>query len=326
MTVVAASERPQEMHWLARGMIVMLAFTLLLAWPVPTTTAAPNGTPPEVDAYVELAVGSEVAADNAGNDPDDPWGVGYAAGILSVELGGFDDDVSPPASWSVTERYAGMEPTQFAAGTVGDSYWSNYDFPGNDGINLALTIPVSMTDYDDDFGGGSFKTEEWIIAAESGSGAATTVTVEAPIVIVQEDGTNARFDAPATGVIVRTRGTWNTSNWSGWLGGHTAWTTGKKSRMIFTTTVTEGQSIALIMPMAENRGEARIKLDGVKVGEVDTYIEGPRRHCVVMWQSGPLAAGKHTIKVINLASDGHARIDVDAFIVAGGTSQQNGDG
>jgi hypothetical protein len=37
----------------------------------------------------------------------------------------------------------------------------------------------------------------------------------------------------------------------------------------------------------------------------------------VMWQTPPLPAGEHTLQVVNLATPGHRRIDVDAFMIAG---------
>jgi hypothetical protein len=290
-----------------------VAFVMLLGWPVPAGNATPaeisepiglaapaiTAASPEISAQVEFVVGSEVDHDYY---PEYPWGSASASGILTVDLGGFE----PPATWAVTDWYAGMAPEERAAGSIG-AY----------GVDMSITIQTGFTDYDDDFGGGSFKHTHWAIDAENGAGDATTVNVSSPMVVVQEDGTNARFDAPEPGVTVATRGNWRTSNWDGWLGGHTAWTNRRWSRMTFTATVSEGQVIAVVMPMAENRGEARIKLDGVKAADVDTYVEGPRQHRIVMWQTGPLAAGEHTIEVINLATDGHPRIDVDAFMIAG---------
>ena len=81
--------------------------------------------------------------------------------------------------------------------------------------------------------------------------------------------------------------------------------------------VTEGQVIAVVMPMAPNRGEAKIKLDGVNQGRIDTYSQ-TKMNRVVMWQTPPLEAGVHTIAIINLATEGHPRIDVDAFLLTGG--------
>ena len=229
MTLVRAHARTADSARLARGLILIVAFVMVLAWPVPSANAAP----PEVSAQVEFVVGSEVAHDYL---PEIPWGSASAQGVLIVDLGGFE----PPATWSVMDWYAGMAPEERAAGSIG-AY----------GVDMTIAMQTGFTDYDDDFGG------------------------------------------------------------------HTAWTNRRWSRMTLTATVSEGQVIAIVMPMAENRGEARIKLDGVKAADVDTYAEGPRQHRIVMWQTGPLTAGEHTIEVINLGTEGHPRIDVDAFMIAG---------
>ncbi len=73
MTIVRAGIRETDARWLARGLIVTLAFVMLLAWPVPEANAAP----PEVSAQVEFVVGSEVGH---GYEPDVPWDYGYTSG------------------------------------------------------------------------------------------------------------------------------------------------------------------------------------------------------------------------------------------------------
>ena len=57
------------------------------------------------------------------------------------------------------------------------------------------------------------------------------------------------------------------------------------------------------MPTAPNRGQARIKLDGINQGRIDTYSE-TKANRVIVWQTPPLEAGTHTIEVINLATEG----------------------
>jgi hypothetical protein len=270
----------------------------MFTWAMPAAHAAP----PDVEGRIEFVIGSQVGHNYM---PAVPWDVAYADAVLSVELGAFDD-VSPPGAWSVETWFAGFAPAELASGSIGAL-----------GLELDLTVPIDVTDYDDDFGGGTSKVMYYEVEAENGAGEATTVRVNAPIVVVQEDGKNARFDALEPGTLVTTSGRWRTSNWDFWLGGETAWTTKRGSRMWFTATVYEGQVIALVMPLAQNRGEARIKLDGVNQGRVDTYVAGPTQHRTIVWQTPPLSAGSHTIEVINLATRGRPRIDIDAFMIAG---------
>jgi len=56
-------------------------------------------------------------------------------------------------------------------------------------------------------------------------------------------------------------------------------------------------------------------VDPFRTRRVDTYSE-TKANRVIVWQTLPLAAGTHTIEVINLATEGRRRIDVDAFLMA----------
>ena len=290
--------RRLETNWVTRGMVVTVAMATMLTWAVPAAHAAP----PDVEARIEFVIGSQV---DHNYKPEVPWDAAYADAVLRVELGAFDD-VTPPGTWSVETWFAGMAPNELASGSIGAL-----------GAEIGLTVPIEATDYEDDFGGGTFAVTHYEVEAVNGAGATTTVNVTAPIVVVQEDGKNARFDALEPGTSVTTNGRWRMSNWNGWLDGQTAWTTKKGSRMWFTATVSEGQVIAIVMPLAKNRGEARIKLDGVNQGRVDTYVPGKIQRRTVVWQTPPLSAGSHTIEVINVATPGHPRIDIDAFMIAG---------
>ena len=169
MTIGYASRLNDESSWAARGMVVALAVAMLLTWAAPAAQAAP----PEVDARIEFVIGSEVGHNY---QPEYPWDVAYASAVLSVELGEFDN-VSPPGTWSVEEWYAGMAPEEVASGSIG-AY----------GTELGLTVPIGVTDYEDDFGGGTFRTIYYEVDAATGAGETTTLQVNAPIVVVQEDG------------------------------------------------------------------------------------------------------------------------------------------
>ena len=77
-----------------------------------------------------------------------------------------------------------------------------------------------------------------------------------------------------------------------------------------------GTGIGLVSSLGPDRGIAQISLDGAVVATVDLYSPTLQTGQVV-WSSGGLPAGAHTIKVTvlgtqNPASTG-ARVDVDAF-------------
>lgn len=82
-----------------------------------------------------------------------------------------------------------------------------------------------------------------------------------------------------------------------------------------TTTLTGGANpvrIALVMAKGPARGKAAIYYDGALVKTVDTYA-AVNTNRVVVWD-GELRSGQHTVKVVNLATSGRSRIDVDALV------------
>jgi hypothetical protein len=71
--------------------------------------------------------------------------------------------------------------------------------------------------------------------------------------------------------------------------------------------------VALIMAKGPARGKAAIYFDGALVTTVDTYAAANTNR-VVMWDKGLLGSANHTIKVVNLATSGRPRIDIDAYL------------
>ena len=71
--------------------------------------------------------------------------------------------------------------------------------------------------------------------------------------------------------------------------------------------------VALVMAKGPARGKAAIYFDGGYVTTVDTYAS-VNTNRVVMWDKGLTGTANHTIKVVNLATSGRPRIDVDAYI------------
>jgi len=83
------------------------------------------------------------------------------------------------------------------------------------------------------------------------------------------------------------------------------------------STVVNGQGrkehVALVMAKGPARGKAAIYFDGTRVKTVDTYAE-KNTNRVVMWDKELTGTGDHTVKVVNLATPGRPRIDIDAYL------------
>jgi hypothetical protein len=95
------------------------------------------------------------------------------------------------------------------------------------------------------------------------------------------------------------------------LGGYVDKTTasGARARYLFT-----GRGIAWVAAIGPSRGRADVYIDGRFVTRINTYAAGFAGRQIVFqrtWSS----SGTHTIELRNRATDGHPRIDLDAFIV-----------
>ena len=72
------------------------------------------------------------------------------------------------------------------------------------------------------------------------------------------------------------------------------------------------------MEKVADRGRADVFVDGVKKATVDTHATSTR-HRVVVWQ-GLYTRGTHTLRVVNRATPGHPRIDLDTLLLCSGAT------
>jgi hypothetical protein len=111
-------------------------------------------------------------------------------------------------------------------------------------------------------------------------------------------------------------GTWSVSHCACASGGTTRWTTAKNASVTFRTQPPQdgsGVDVALIMAEANNRGSAAVYVDGVKKATVNTYAASPVNGKIT-YQILLSGLASHTVKIVNLATAGHPRIDLDATI------------
>ncbi|HEY0487589.1 MAG TPA: hypothetical protein VGD72_15185 [Mycobacteriales bacterium] len=108
---------------------------------------------------------------------------------------------------------------------------------------------------------------------------------------------------------IRYTGAWRTARFGGFSGGTAHFATAAGARA---TTTVDGGPVALVMEQAANRGSADVYVDGVREATVGTY-SATTRHRRVVWQA-LLPAGTHTVDVVNRATAGHPRIDLDVVL------------
>lgn len=204
-------------------------------------------------------------------------------------------DASGICGYDVEQVYAGMEPDPLAVGTTRTSW------PTNAGTN-----------YGGEFGGGSTVPEGLRVTAHDCAGNSTTKFTSTFAHVIQEDGYNP---STFTTVPIAYWGSWSISNYVDFSGGHTRKTTARNaSASIRVTIPTGGGHAALVMETAANRGKADVYVDGDFKKTIDTYAPSTV-HRVIVYDAS-LSAGLHTIKVVNKATAGRPRIDLDAVLVS----------
>jgi hypothetical protein len=107
------------------------------------------------------------------------------------------------------------------------------------------------------------------------------------------------------------RGTWSKRTSSSFDLGTARSTsaTGAIARFAFT-----GSSFAWVGAKGPSRGAARVYVDGTDAGIVDTYYSAIATR-VLLWSRTWPSSGRHTIEIRAIGTTGHARVDLDSFVV-----------
>ncbi len=266
------------------------ALTLIVAVPA---DAVADTTPPSLKLphYATFVVGSQLSDTALGPDRFDAY---FPGSLMEQKLGWrATDDGSGICDLEVYDVLAGSEPELILSDP------------------LATGFTRWTTDYDDQEGGGSFKTEGFDVVATDCAGNTTTKFAGARPVVTQEDGWTYGY----SGVSLTYSSGWKTSKCGCWSADRTRKTTRAGAAVNITRTWQEGQSVALVMETAPNRGAFKVKVDGKRVAIVDTYA-ATKTHRVIVW-AARMREGVHKIRVVNLATPGRERIDLDAVINGG---------
>lgn len=105
-------------------------------------------------------------------------------------------------------------------------------------------------------------------------------------------------------------GSWSTGSWSSYFGGSSRYTTSAGASATYTFT---GASVAWVAVKGPTRGSAQVYVDGVLRATISLYASTTTAKAQVYafnWST----SGPHTLRIVNLATSGHPRIDVDAIV------------
>lgn len=167
-------------------------------------------------------------------------------------------------------------------------------------------------------GGGDAAIDYRVVAKDHRQNSASSAWFVPGVVSVwQEDGTAPwRTDT----VPVAKSGAWRESPCACSDGRKTWYSTTAGSSLSYTVTTGAGATFGLVMGRNSNRGQVAVSVDGRAPVTVDTYAASPLNR-VIVWQTA-LSAGTHTVKLVNKATPGRPRVDVDAVMLTMGQTEQ----
>jgi len=249
-------------------------------------TSPPAFTVPLDAAFV---VGAQIEASDADGDEEAyTWDIPRRLTWLAA------DDRPCRVRYDLLLVYAGAEP-----GVLLDR-------------SLRTQFDLLTNDYDGSFGGGSGSTVGWRAVARDCAGHTATSEYGLGTRVWQEDGFSP-FGHPVVPTIEFT-GPWTVQTGTWTSGGQQRFTTAPGATVSFTWDhYVAGQHLGLVMPKGPGRGSAAILVDHVLVGTVDTNAVANDNRRVVFDHAMP--AGSHTLTIVNLATAGHPRIDIDAYLL-----------
>lgn len=271
------------------GGTAVLAVTAALLLPTGSAQAAPDTTGPTLTAVARFVVGTQADQWDASGEGD-PGGL-YVR--LTQQVAWSAADPSGICGFDLARTYPGADPTDVLVDTT------------------AMTYTGTITDYDGTFGGGSVTQDGWLVTAHDCAGNTSQVSLFSRPAVYQEDGSSI---SPLRIVpTLKYTGAWATSHCACALGLAQRKTSVKGAKVKITARYDQGSYVGLVMAKGPQRGKAKIFLDGKLATTIDTYATSNTNRVVTY--SKWLAAGKHTVKVVNVATKGRPRIDLDAVLV-----------
>jgi hypothetical protein len=223
--------------------------------------------------------------------------------------------------WTVTDNSGAI--CAFYSWQMPEEWWN--DDPQTEGytpdyaVRSRQTTPYSaqftswVSDYDGAFGSGGDTHEGWVMRAVDCAGNAATVKIQSSdeLTVLQDDNYYPNRDTLNPGQISYA-GTWRVTSCACASGGTMRNATAGGASFTFTRTYERDDHVALVMAKGPGRGRADVYVDGTKVTTINSNASANANR-VIVWDKW-MAAGTHTVRVVNLATAGHARIDIDAVL------------
>lgn len=269
--------------------VIVGTIVAAVAVAAPQASAEAEGQPGVAVAVdAGFTVGAQISASDLSDD--DPWN-DYTTDI--PETVRWSGDPETVCGYDVNRLYAGMAPDRLVS-------WTQ-----------TTELADMLSDYNGDLGGGSNVATGWqVVATDCGGGAPASATLRSAPVVVQEDGRSATaWSIPE----ITYGGSWSTSRCGCASGATQTYTRQKGAAVSITQEFSAGDHAALVMAQGPGRGKADVLVDGTLEQVVDTHAHSNVNRVIVFDRS--MSAGTHTIEVVNQATPGHGRVDLDAVLV-----------
>jgi len=203
-------------------------------------------------------------------------------------------DASGICGYSIRQEFVGLETTPSPWGPT-------------------LSAAEVTTDYTNERGGGSDKFVGYHVRARDCAGNIARKFIAYTPAVHQEDGNS--FNGGALPQPPTYTGSWRTSKCTCFSGFATRNTTQPGASVTFKTgprssTFGGGHHAALVMEKGPTRGSVRIYVNGTLKTTVSTF-SATIVHRAVVWNGTPRSA---TIKLVNVGTAGHPRVDLDAIL------------
>ncbi len=266
--------------------LVLLVSASPIAGLVAPAAAAGDTTPPVLNLPAEATYvwGSQIGETNYSPD-NEP----QQTDDILMRVSWTASDVSGLCGSSWRPVFAGAEPGPWSAWTP------------------ATSMTQTATDYSDQEGGGSFKILGYDVRVRDCLHNITRKFVSFNPAVFQEDGSSYGYG----GVSTSYGAAWKLSKCLCWSAHATRYSTAPGATFNFT--LSHGGPVGLVMEKAPNRGRIQVLVDGVLRATPDTFALTPQ-HRRVVWV-GTLQSGRsHTITVVNQATPGRPRVNVDALL------------
>ena len=200
-----------------------------------------------------------------------------------------------------------------ASAPAGINHYQSDSDIGDEVLSAQPGASWLASNYDGTCGGGASTATEWFITAFDNAGHSVTKMETFSFSLLRWNNANANaVDIPPAIDRWAFSTGWSTSTCACADGGSQTFSTKKGASGFYLSNTTTGEHLGLMMAKGPGRGRAKDYIDGVLKGTVDTYA-ATNINRVYVWDSGPLTAGQHTVKVVNQATAGRPRIDVNAM-------------